>query len=63
MLALESLGRRLNDERPAAKFAKTPNYADDVKWLHSIAQRLGKAGALWRSIYFTYVLVWTHCSS
>jgi len=43
MLALESLGRRLNDERPAARFAKTPNYAEDVKWLHSIAQRLGKS--------------------
>ncbi len=41
MLALEILGRRINEDRPQAKFAKTPNYAIDVKWLHEIAQRLG----------------------
>jgi len=41
MLAVESMGRRLNDERPAVKFAKTPSYAEDVKWLHTVAQKLG----------------------
>ena len=42
MLALDNLGRRINEDRPQAKFAKTPSYAEDVKWLHSIAQKLGK---------------------
>ncbi len=42
MLALENLGRRIAEDRPQAKYAKTPSYAEDVKWLHSVAQKLGK---------------------
>ena len=44
MLALKSLGQRFREDRtrPQDRFARTPGYADDVKWLHSIAQQLGE---------------------
>jgi hypothetical protein len=41
MLALESLGRRVSEERPQFKFARNPNYGDDVKWLMTISRKLG----------------------
>lgn len=42
MLALECLGKRINEDRPQAKFAKVPSYGEDVKWLHAISQKLGE---------------------
>ena len=42
MLALESLGRRVSEDRPQVKFSKTPSYGDDVKWLMKVARQLGK---------------------
>ncbi|CAG7787025.1 unnamed protein product [Allacma fusca] len=41
MLALETLARRVHDDRPAAKFARNPPYGEDVKWLLSISRKLG----------------------
>ena len=42
MLALESLGRQSGTERPQVKFARNPNYGDDVRWLMKISRQLGK---------------------
>ena len=42
MLALESLGRRVSEERWQFKFARNPNYGDDVRWLLTISTKLGK---------------------
>ena len=42
MLALECLGRRVSEERIQFKFARNPNYGDDVRWLLGIATKLGK---------------------
>jgi len=33
MLALETLGRRIHDERSYVKYTQNPPYGDDVKWL------------------------------
>ena len=41
MLALESLGRQRETERPQVKFAKNPSYGDDVRWLMKISRQLG----------------------
>jgi len=41
MLALESLGRQSGTERPQVKFARNPNYGDDVRWLMKISRQLG----------------------
>jgi len=41
MLALETLGRKVHDDRPQAKFARNPTYGEDVKWLLSISRKLG----------------------
>ena len=41
MAALEYHGRRLSEERPQVKFTRNPSYADDVKWLFSVASELG----------------------
>lgn len=43
MLALDTLGKRIREDRPQAQYAKTPGYGEDVKWLHAIAQKLGKS--------------------
>lgn len=42
MLAMETLARRVHDDRPQVKFARNPPYGEDVKWLHSIAMKIGK---------------------
>lgn len=42
MLALETLARRVHDDRPQAKYARQPPYGDDVKWLLQISKKLGK---------------------
>ncbi|XP_076055750.1 zinc finger SWIM domain-containing dorado isoform X2 [Oratosquilla oratoria] len=41
MLALETLARRVHDDRPQAKYARNPPYGEDVKWLLGIAKKLG----------------------
>lgn len=41
MLALETLARRVHDDRPNAKYARTPPYGEDVKWLLNVAKKLG----------------------
>ncbi|XP_054722766.1 zinc finger SWIM domain-containing protein 8-like [Uloborus diversus] len=41
MLAMETLARRVHDDRPQAKYARNPPYGEDVKWLLSIAKKLG----------------------
>ena len=51
MLALESLGRRVSEDRPQVKFSKTPSYGDDVRWLMTVARKLGKVPKL-KAIYF-----------
>lgn len=42
MLAMETLARRVHDDRPQAKYARNPPYGDNVKWLLNIAVKLGK---------------------
>ncbi|KOC70003.1 Zinc finger SWIM domain-containing protein KIAA0913, partial [Habropoda laboriosa] len=41
MLALETLARRVHDDRSQAKFARSPPYGEDVKWLLRVSKRLG----------------------
>ncbi|KAG8193595.1 hypothetical protein JTE90_000229 [Oedothorax gibbosus] len=41
MLAMETLARRVHDDRPQAKYARNPPYGEDVKWLLGIAKKLG----------------------
>ncbi|XP_073985781.1 zinc finger SWIM domain-containing dorado isoform X1 [Rhodnius prolixus] len=41
MLAMETIARRVHDDRPNAKYARNPPYGDDVKWLLRIAEKLG----------------------
>ena len=41
IMALETLGRRVSEDRPQTKFTRNPPYAEDVKWLLGVAKRLG----------------------
>nr|XP_006816884.1 PREDICTED: zinc finger SWIM domain-containing protein 8-like [Saccoglossus kowalevskii] len=41
MLAMETLARRVHDERPQTRFARSPPYGDDIKWLLNVAMKLG----------------------
>ncbi|XP_055711055.1 zinc finger SWIM domain-containing protein 8 homolog isoform X3 [Phlebotomus papatasi] len=41
MLAMETLARRVHDDRPQAKYARDPPYGEDVKWLLRISKKLG----------------------
>lgn len=41
MLAMETLARRVHDDRPQAKYARNPPYGEDVKWLLRISKKLG----------------------
>ncbi|XP_050394140.1 zinc finger SWIM domain-containing protein 8 [Patella vulgata] len=41
MSAMEMLARRVHDDRPQTKYARNPPYGEDVKWLLSIAMKLG----------------------
>ncbi|XP_070185211.1 zinc finger SWIM domain-containing protein 8-like isoform X3 [Littorina saxatilis] len=43
MLAMETLARRVHDDRPQTKYARNPPYGEDVKWLLAIAVKLGTA--------------------
>ena len=40
MLAMETLARRVHDDR-ATKYSPTPPYGDDVMWLMRVAMKLG----------------------
>ena len=42
MLAMETLGRRVHDDRPQTKYARNPPYGENVKWLLGVALKLGK---------------------
>ena len=42
MLAMETLARRVHDDRPQTKYARNPPYGEDVKWLMSVSMKLGK---------------------
>lgn len=41
MLAMETLARRVHDDRPQAKYARDPPYGEDVKWLLRVSKKLG----------------------
>ncbi|KAG1663561.1 Zinc finger SWIM domain-containing protein 8 [Nymphon striatum] len=41
MLAMETLARKVHDDRPQAKYARAPPYGEDVKWLFRVAKRIG----------------------
>lgn len=41
MLAMETIARRVHDDRPQAKYARNPPYGEDVKWLLRISKHLG----------------------
>ncbi|UYV61045.1 ZSWIM8 [Cordylochernes scorpioides] len=41
MLAMDTLARRVHDDRPQAKYSRNPPYGEDVKWLLAIAKKLG----------------------
>jgi len=41
MLAMETMGRRIHDDRSYVKFSQNPPYGDDVIWLFGVAQKLG----------------------
>lgn len=42
MLAMETLARRVHDDRPQAKYARAPPYGEDVKWLFRVSKRIGE---------------------
>ena len=46
MLALETLARRVHDDR-ATKYSPTPPYGDDVMWLMRVAMKLGTTEECW----------------
>ncbi|KAH3872208.1 hypothetical protein DPMN_035423 [Dreissena polymorpha] len=41
MLAMETLARRIHDDRPQSKYARNPPNGEDVKWLLKLAMKLG----------------------
>ena len=55
MLAMETLGRRVHDDRPQIKYARNPPNGEHVIWLLSIAKKLGMtlspAGPLSHSLF------------
>lgn len=52
MLAMETLARRVHDDRPQAKYARNPPYGEDVKWLLRISKHLGELVYFKRSLLF-----------
>ena len=42
LLAMETLARRVHDDRPQTKYARNPPHGEDVKWLLTIAMKLGE---------------------
>ncbi|KAG8224313.1 hypothetical protein J437_LFUL007254 [Ladona fulva] len=41
MLAMDTLARRVHDDRPQAKFARNPPYGEDINWLLQVSKKLG----------------------
>jgi hypothetical protein len=41
MLAMDTLAKRVHDDRPQIKYARNPPYGEDVKWLFGISCKLG----------------------
>ena len=41
MLALETYGRRISDERPQTKYHRNPSCREDIKWLLALSMKLG----------------------
>ena len=41
MLAMETLARRVHDDRPQTKYARNPPYGEDVRWLMGVSMKLG----------------------
>ena len=55
MLAMETLSRRVHDDRPGTKYARNPPYGEDVKWLlSSVAIKLGKPLTVVQSIHINF---------
>lgn len=52
MLAMETLARRVHDDRPQAKYARNPPYGEDVKWLLRISKNLGNLISSNRNLYY-----------
>ena len=42
MLGIDTLARRVHDERTQSRFSPNPPYGEDIKWLMEIAKRLGE---------------------
>ena len=53
MLALETLGRKVHDDRPQAKYARNPSYGEDVKWLLNVAKKLGRSSVEFVCSFFS----------
>ncbi|XP_071440539.1 zinc finger SWIM domain-containing protein 8 homolog [Hetaerina americana] len=41
MLAMDTLARRVHDDRPQAKYARNPPYGEDIRWLLLVSKKLG----------------------
>ena len=41
MLAMETLARKVHEDRPQTKYAKNPPNGEDVKWLLHVSMKLG----------------------
>lgn len=57
MLAMETLARRVHDDRPQAKYARNPPYGEDVKWLLGVAKKLG----LCEHFFYVYQIILDEC--
>lgn len=55
MLALDTLARRIHDDRPQAKYARNPPNGEDVKWLLGISMKLGKFSLFLKYICIKYI--------
>lgn len=49
---METLARRVHDDRPQTKYARNPPYGEDVKWLLNIAVKLGNYIYLFWQVLF-----------
>ena len=53
---METLARRVHDDRPQTKYARNPPYGEDVKWLLNIAVKLGNYIYLfWQDLFLDLV--------
>ena len=56
LLALETLSRRVHDDRPQIKYARNPPYGEDVKWLLSVAIKLGETLPSTSKLFSTFCI-------